>query len=263
MKRIIAVIIAIGSIAMITFGLCKLLAKQEEYKESESYYETLTVSKDTSNPTNTKDNNEAVEWVPDFTSLSNENPDIRAWIKFPNTSIDYPVVQGTDNSFYLKHLFNKERNRTGTLFISFENTKLFQKNTNTIVYGHNMRDGSMFASLNDYQNSYQVNTNPTFDLYLLDGSKREYQIWNVAIVNGTDDIYQTAFENEKQVAAYVSECKKKQLYKINVDPNILDATDLVTLSTCTNRNQKERIVVQGVFVKQVNESRNVIFNKSE
>lgn len=255
MKKIITAFIVIILLAVFAFCFYQLFSKQKEYKDAENYYKTL-VDKENGVPSNkddsTNDTNSVEEngaWGPDFNSLANENAEIKAWINFPNTVIDYPVVQGKDNAFYLNHIFNGKKSIVGTIFINYENTMIFQKDRNTVIYGHNMNDGSMFAYLKKYQNSYQLAINPTFDIYLQDGTKKEYKIWNVAIVKGTDNIYQSAFESSEKVEEYVLASKEKGLYEIDINPNSLNTTDLVTLSTCTNRNQTERIVVQGMYVK--------------
>ena len=82
----------------------------------------------------------------DFESLLAQGPDVKAWLELPGTVIQYPVAQGEDNSYYLKHLYDGTANKVGCLFIDYENAEDFSDN-NTIIYGHNMRDGSMFSTL--------------------------------------------------------------------------------------------------------------------
>ena len=80
----------------------------------------------------------------DFDALTGINRDVAAWLILDGTAIDYPVVRGTDNAYYLNRLYNKEINRGGTIFIDNACSRTFS-GRNTVIYGHNMGDGSMFA----------------------------------------------------------------------------------------------------------------------
>ena len=93
----------------------------------------------------------------DFEALQQINPDIVAWLRIPGV-LDYPVVQGTDNSYYLHHTFRKEYNIAGSIFLDARNTADFSDRKN-IIYGHNMRNGSMFHVLRKFQDLdfYQAN----------------------------------------------------------------------------------------------------------
>ena len=82
----------------------------------------------------------------DFTELKKQNPDTVAHIKVNNTRISYVVVQGNDNEYYLNHNFNKEKNRAGWIFADYRNS-FDESDKNLIIYGHNMKDGSMFDTL--------------------------------------------------------------------------------------------------------------------
>lgn len=86
----------------------------------------------------------------DFDKLLQKNPDTRAWIKLKRTNINYPIVQGSNNDFYLYRMFNKEYNRKGSIFVDSRIENPFQ-DFMTIVYGHNMKDNTMFSHLMDYK----------------------------------------------------------------------------------------------------------------
>ena len=87
--------------------------------------------------------------VVDFEALRKSGPDIIGWISLPDSAINYPVTQADNNEYYLRHLYDGSYNKTGCLFADYENQADFS-DRNTIIYGHNMRDGSMFAALNEY-----------------------------------------------------------------------------------------------------------------
>ena len=86
----------------------------------------------------------------DFESLQSINPEVIAWIQIPALDISYPVAKGTDNAYYLHHMINGETNKSGSIFMDYHNQEDFT-DRNTIIYGHNMRDGSMFGTLEKYQ----------------------------------------------------------------------------------------------------------------
>ena len=100
----------------------------------------------------------------DFESLLAQGPDVKAWLELPGTVIQYPVAQGEDNSYYLKHLYDGTANKVGCLFIDYENAEDFSDN-NTIIYGHNMRDGSMFSTLVEYKAQAYYDEHP--EMYLV------------------------------------------------------------------------------------------------
>lgn len=85
----------------------------------------------------------------DFTALKETSADIIGWLTLPDTVVNYPVTQTDNNDYYLDHLYDGTYNKTGCLFADYENQADFS-DRNTIIYGHNMRDGSMFAVLNEY-----------------------------------------------------------------------------------------------------------------
>ena len=104
----------------------------------------------------------------DFEKLKSQNEDVIAWIYSEGTEINYPIVQGEDNDYYLRRLLNGKWNIAGTLFIDYRNSSKFN-DRNTFVHGHNMLDGSMFSSLLDYQKQEYYDEHPT--MYLLTSDK--------------------------------------------------------------------------------------------
>ena len=86
----------------------------------------------------------------DFNKLEEINPDVIAWIEIPGLEISYPVVQGRDNDYYLHHLITGENHKSGSIFMDFHNQEDLS-DRNTIIYGHNMKDGSMFGGLKKYR----------------------------------------------------------------------------------------------------------------
>lgn len=105
----------------------------------------------------------------DFEELRKINPDVVGWLSMKDTVIDYPVVKGKDNDYYLKHLFTGEYNTLGTLFVDFRNYDLFE-DKNTIIYGHSMLNGSMFFILEEYKKQSFYDEHPEFTFVTPDKS---------------------------------------------------------------------------------------------
>lgn len=101
----------------------------------------------------------------DFAGLRNINGDIVAWIQIPGIDVDYPVVQGEDNEYYLYHTFRKEANKAGSIFLDYRNCAYFTEQR-VIIYGHNMKDGSMFSNLKKYRDAVFRKESGTAYLYL-------------------------------------------------------------------------------------------------
>ena len=119
----------------------------------------------------------------DFEALQQINPDIVAWLRIPGV-LDYPVVQGTDNSYYLHNTFRKEYNIAGSIFLDARNASDFSDSKN-IIYGHNMRNGSMFHVLRKFQDLDFYQANREIWLYLPDGSVQVYEIVAVSYTHLT------------------------------------------------------------------------------
>ena len=112
----------------------------------------------------------------DFNKLEEINPDVIAWIEIPGLEISYPVVQGRDNDYYLHHLITGENHKSGSIFMDFHNQEDLS-DRNSIIYGHNMKDGSMFGTLDQYQSQALYRNYPYFYMYVT-GYIYEYQIFS-------------------------------------------------------------------------------------
>lgn len=133
---------------------------QKEYEELKEYTEEK-VNGQQDDPTES----EAEEKTIDFEELRKINDDIVAWIQIPGIDVDYPVVQGEDNEYYLHHTFRKEVNKAGSIFLDYRNRADFTEQR-VIIYGHNMKDGSMFSNLKKYQDNAFRKESGTAYLYL-------------------------------------------------------------------------------------------------
>lgn len=176
----------------------------------------------------------------DFTGLREKNEDIIGWLKVDALDISYPVAQGEDNEFYLHNTFEKTYNFAGCLFIDMENEDDFS-DPNTIIYGHNMKNGSMFGTLKKLKTQETVDENPYFWVYTPDWIYK-YEIFSSLDVSATDETYQLNYEKDKKFQKYIENCRSRSM--ITSDLEVEAGDDVVTLSTCTG-DSATRCIVQG------------------
>ena len=186
-------------------------------------------------------NNE--EYKIDFVKLKQKNSDAIAWIKVKGTDIDFPVVKGTDNSYYLTHNFDKEKNKAGWIFADYRN-KFDGTDKNIIIYGHNMKNGSMFASLKDViKEEWYNNENNKYIALITENENCKYQVFSVYQIETEEYYLQTNISNFKE---FVEKIKGRSKKDFNVD--IKETDSILTLSTCAD-NTKYRVVLHAVKVK--------------
>lgn len=186
-------------------------------------------------------NNE--EYKIDFAKLKQKNSDAIAWIKVNGTDIDFPVVKGTDNSYYLTHNFDKEKNKAGWIFADYRN-KFDGTDKNIIIYGHNMKNGSMFASLKDViKEEWYNNENNKYIALITENENCKYQVFSVYQIETEEYYLQTNISNFKE---FVEKIKGRSKKDFNVD--IKETDSILTLSTCAD-NTKYRVVLHAVKIK--------------
>lgn len=186
-----------------------------------------------------------------FDELLAINPDTIGWIRFsPEPSvINYPIVQGEDNDKYLHKTFSANENTLGAIFLDVNNNSSFS-DRNSIIYGHRMKDGSMFRHLQDYEDKSFWESNPYFYIYTPDGREITYHIYSVGQVEETSDTYLTVFGSEEEYQNFLDLTKEVSAYDTGVEVTTEDK--IVTLSTCTSASDEHRFVVRGVKEKEVN-----------
>ncbi|MDO5556653.1 MAG: class B sortase [Clostridia bacterium] len=215
--------------------------------------DTETLIDEISNAVTVEDNNEDSNteskdksYKIDFEQLKATNSDTVAWIKVNGTDIEYPVVKKNDNDFYLTHSFDKSLNGAGWVFADYRN-KIDGTDRNIIVYGHNRRDGSMFATLKNILNkSWYENQENRKVIFITEQGQFEYQVF--AVYQIEKDNYDTTinFNLDEEFMNYIENAKNRSVYDFNVDVNSADS--ILTLSTCANDN-KYRVVLHSKLVK--------------
>ena len=198
--------------------------------------ESVTINEDT---------NEEKKYKINFEELKQKNSDTVAWLKVENTNIEFPIVQANNNSYYLTHNFDKKYNVAGWIFADYKN-KLDGTDRNIVVYGHNMRNNSMFGSLKDViTEEWYNNEENKYITFVTENDYRTYQVFSVYQIQTEDYYIQTEFKsNEFQEFIDTITKRSKKDFGINVSKE----DTILTLSTCSNNN-KYRVVLHSVRVK--------------
>lgn len=220
MLRKVSIILCLV-ICLIFLGLFTL--EFLDKKEGETFYKNVLPS------TNIKDINK----------LENEYEGATGYIDIPNTSISYPIMQGEDNSYYLKHLPNGDRNKMGSIFLDYRNNGFNDKNT--IIYGHNFNNGTMFSDLLNYKSFEFYKNHSNYKIYTSD-KVIEVAIFAVYIADATKDELPINFEST-DFEDYLDMVLESNL--INSEVSIDSEDNLITLCTCSNGSWKNRLIVIG------------------
>ena len=261
MKKSILVFLALCFATVAVFSLLQLLSITSTYREATQGYDELTqfvrapesdsVEVNLPEPSvSEEDTPTPPHWAADrfpevdFEKLGAINPDVAAWLILEDTQINYPVVQGGDNAFYLNHTFDGTRNKVGALFFDSNNTPGFA-DQNTIIYGHNMRDGSMFAALKNYQAQAFFDEHPYMLLLTPDGNYL-VEIFAAYATAVTADSWRHTFDDEVDFANWIDEAKNRSDFTSDVE--ILPSDRVITLSTCSYVFDNARYVVVGRLV---------------
>lgn len=186
----------------------------------------------------------------DFADLkATVNPDIYAWIYIPDTLIDYPVLQHpTDNLYYLEHNLDGSRGYPGCIYTEDYNARDFS-DPNTVVYGHNMKNGTMFAGLHKFEDSTYFGEHPCIYIYTEEGLY-VYGIF-AAYESGNEHIlYSNDFSSEYVYSGYLEDIfsVRSMNSSIREDMEVTTRDRIITLSTCVADRADRRYLVQGVLL---------------
>lgn len=170
--------------------------------------------------------------------LKSINSDYKMWIQIENTNINYPVVQGSDNDYYLKHNFRKESNISGTVFVESAND--IDNDKNIILYGHNMRNGTMFNNITNYKEESFFNEDNKISI-IMNNTLYEYEVFSVYVKNVSEVNLAIGFASEDEFINYAYNEAEESLYKKDVDFSAED--NLITLVTCSYEFTDARTIV--------------------
>ena len=180
----------------------------------------------------------------DFSALLARNSDVVGWIYSPDTVINYPVVQGSDNDYYLHRLIDGTWNPSGSIFVDVRNPLCFDGRS-AILYGHHMNDGSMFASIVNYKNQAYYNEHPNLYLNTPSGNYR-LAVFSGFVTYADSSVYTFDFTDDADFLDYVG--KMKGFSDFNSEVTVAATDRIAVLSTCTYEYDDARYVI---FAKMI------------
>jgi len=176
-------------------------------------------------------------------------PNLVGWVLIPDTIIDYPIMHGSDDTFYLRHTYDGSWSRPGSIFLSADNNGDFSDKYN-VIYGHNQNNGNMFASLINYDTDPEYYENhPTVYIATKEDGLREYQIFSYFYVYPTDAMYTIKYYNNAEYELLVNNMAKASRVDLGVE--VSEDDEVIVLSTC-NETAKLRFVVCAKRVMEEN-----------
>ena len=192
------------------------------------------------------------EVLEDYKTLLNMNKDLIGWLKIADINIDYPVMQTNDNNYYLDHNFDKKYDKNGCLFLDYQ-CDVINRNTNLIIYGHNMQSGKMFGSLSKYSNKEYYEKHPKFEFDTIyeKGAYEIVYVFRSKIYN--EDVVVFKYyqfldaQSEQEFNSNMAEMAKLSLYDTGITPEYGD--ELLTLSTCDYQENNGRFVIVARKIK--------------
>lgn len=234
MKKILRIVILILAIVIIGFSGNKLWNIYSEYAEGEKLYD------DYADRFVEVEAGETDLITIDFDALFAENKDIVGWIYSENTPINYPVVQSGDNDYYLSRMLDGTYNIAGTIFMDSRNNPNLT-DYNTIIYGHNMKNDTMFGTLDEYIEQDYYDEHPTI-YYLSPDQNYEIQLFAGYVTDARSNTYNIPLSIEEQ-NILSQEMISQSTFKAN--SSFEEGDNIITLSTCAYDFDDARYVVIG------------------
>ena len=185
----------------------------------------------------------------DFKKLQKKNPEVYAWIKVEGTNVDYPILQSeTDNAYYLTHTIEKKESPEGAIFTENYNTKTFE-DPNTLIYGHNMKNGSMFRTLHDYMDRDFFEKNRDVTIYM-PAKTLHYKIFAAYLSDARHILKSYDFNDKAVYQNYIDNIFTMKSMDSFVDTSMEVTSDdkIITMSTCYAGLSDRRYLVQAVLV---------------
>ena len=234
------------AVAVISACMVFLVVGYFQNKPSAPVADSSDISSDNSEPATPEIN--IVETPVNFDELKAVNDEIYAWINIPNANVDYPILQSkSEKSYYLTHNVNKVKSAYGAIYTQDYNSTDFS-DYNTIIYGHNMKNGTMFGSLKRYRDKTFFDENQYIEIYM-PGRILKYRVFAAYVFDDRHILMSFNFDDVADRQLYLDTIYGfKNLRNHFRDDVTVDTDDkIITLSTCTSRDE-ERFLVQGVLV---------------
>ena len=251
-KKTIACILGAAAVICLAVAGYEYVAEQKAGEEYEELKEEVKTEEPETEP---EEAEEPVEEEPpleipvDFATLQEENPDIYAWITVPGTNIDYPILQREgDNAYYLNHNVDGEQEKAGAIFTEDYNSKDFT-DPNTVIYGHNMKNGTMFRTLHNYSDKSFFDENKDVTIYMPDRILH-YKIFAAYFYDSRHLLLNFDFNDPDVFRSYLESVLTQRDMNAFIDTDIpvTEEDKIITLSTCYKGMADRRYLVQAVLV---------------
>lgn len=228
MRKFLRIFINVILVLIVLYSSQKIYYKFDDYKKADKTYSKVRIERQ-----------EKQE------KLDSKNKDFKFWLKIDNTNIDYPVVQAKDNKYYLNKDFYNQESKSGSIFIDYRNNPNSQ---NLILYGHNMRNDTMFNNLLKFKDEKFFNQKNKIRI-IKDDKEYIYEAFSAYTIEANYDYLIPDFPNNKAFEEYIREVKNKSLFKSNL--SVSDKDNIITLSTCSYEFEDVRTVVHAKLINNL------------
>lgn len=236
--KILIDVVLVICIGVAGYAGWNIYSSLHEYHSQEKKYDSLQKQVVTIS-TPSSDTEESTSVSIDWNTLQSMNPDVGAWIRQEGTAIDFPVVYGSDNAYYLRHTLDGEYSLFGTLFVDCTNNRNFVDKV-TVIYGHHFSEygDTMFTSLENYAKQSYYDAHTELNLYTPDGHYKLYPVAG-AVKSGSDPYIRTSFLDD---ADFYSYCEQEFLTQstFQSQETLSESDRTVLLSTCTDLTEDGR-----------------------
>lgn len=249
-STVIRIVCMVFAAALFCFSAYKIIGIFVENKQGESHYTQLadTVVQMATQPTEgaadaLQPEQESAPIAVDFDALKKQNADVVGWIYCENTVINYPVMKSDNYNDYLRRLMTGERNTAGSIFMDYA-SQADLSCLNTILYGHNMRNDTMFGTFDEYQNQDYYEAHPVMWFLTPNG---DYKIELLAgfVTPSESEAYQD-FDTVELLMEYVDDAIRKSTFETAADQSGIER--VMTMSTCVRGMDTKRYVLVGKLV---------------
>ena len=255
MKARIYALLEVIFIAMFIFSAYKLVTIYVDYSKGDEIYEE---SEDSyfEVPQNNTDKDK--DFKLDIDKLQKTNKDALGWIYIEDTPVSYPLLQTDNNQYYLKRTYNNVHSAFGSIFIDYRSSADLN-DKNTLIYGHNTKNGSMFGSLKKYKKEEYLRNHPYIYIVYKDKTYK-YQIFTAFTALTSNRVYTLDFESAADFRDWIRYVHSQSEVKVpDIKPT--GKEKIITLSTCTSRRDDERFVVLAVQVDVMDNGNSIELGK--
>ena len=257
-RKVLFCLFAILFVGALTYGGLYIHSQRERekvYQDMETEKDSVETEEEKVQMTETEDIAQEETVKPDipvdFEKLQKENPDIYAWIQIDGTNINYPVAQSaTDNEYYLNHTIEGQEGYPGSIYTENWNTKEVT-DFNTVIYGHDMKDGSMFQNLHNYADASYMQQHPNVVIYTPE-KKLTYQIFAAVVYDDRHILhsFDYAFADQRQAFLDSIYNSRNLGNVIRDDVSVNTDSRILTLSTCMTGQDDKRFLVEAVLISE-------------